>query len=119
MRPVAALPARILPPHGGTVCTYSSRQSSRLLQNPHFLWYSLSTVAIQHRPRLGHQWAQVEIMANTANVEMKSAEIEKIHAEISKLIAETAKINAEARWYPMVVVGTIFAAALALAKLLV
>ena len=44
--------------------------------------------------------------------------LEKIRAEIGKLIAETGKINAEARWYPLVVVAGIFAAAAALVKFL-
>ncbi len=48
--------------------------------------------------------------------EMTQAEIEKIHAEIAKLIAETAKINTERFWYPMVVVGGIFATAFAIFK---
>jgi len=42
---------------------------------------------------------------------------DKIRAEISKLLAETTKINAEARWYPYVAVAGIFAAAIALVKL--
>lgn len=56
---------------------------------------------------------------------MKAAELEQIHATISKAIAEsdklraeTAKINAEARWYPVVAVAGIFAAAFGLLKLL-
>jgi hypothetical protein len=43
---------------------------------------------------------------------------DKVRAEIAKLIAETAKINAEAKWYPYVAVAGIFAAAIALVKLL-
>lgn len=49
---------------------------------------------------------------------MSPEEIEKIRAEIGKLMAETAKINSEARWYPIVVAGGIFAAASALLKIL-
>lgn len=53
----------------------------------------------------------------TEHVEMTDAQAAKVYAEIGKLIAETAKINAEARWYPLVVTGGMFAAALAVAKL--
>jgi hypothetical protein len=42
----------------------------------------------------------------------------KIRAAIMALIAESMKINAEARWYPFVVVGGIFAAAVALVKII-
>lgn len=49
---------------------------------------------------------------------MEAATARKIDAEIAKLIAETAKINAEARWYPIVVVAGVFAAAISVAKLI-
>lgn len=42
----------------------------------------------------------------------------KVEAEIAKLMAETAKINAEARWYPFVVLASVFGAAMAAVKLL-
>ncbi|MFT3905996.1 MAG: hypothetical protein QM718_06820 [Steroidobacteraceae bacterium] len=42
---------------------------------------------------------------------------EKIRAEIGKLMAETMKINAEARWYPLVLTGGIFATAFVIIKL--
>lgn len=40
---------------------------------------------------------------------MTEIEMKRVDAEISKLIAETAKINKETIWYPMVVMGGIFA----------
>ncbi|MGE7136336.1 hypothetical protein ACQKIE_01770 [Luteibacter sp. NPDC031894] len=49
---------------------------------------------------------------------MNADDREKIRAEIGKLMAETAKINAEARWYPFVAAGGVFAAAFALFKLM-
>ena len=42
----------------------------------------------------------------------------KVDAEIAKLMAETSKINSEARWYPFVVLASVFGAAVAAVKLL-
>lgn len=41
----------------------------------------------------------------------------KVDAEIAKLIAETAKINAAGWWYPFLAVAGVFAAAIAVIKL--
>lgn len=49
---------------------------------------------------------------------MSQIQIEKICAETDKLIDETRKINAEGRWFPLVVVAGIFAAAFGFIKLL-
>lgn len=50
-------------------------------------------------------------------MESNDLDIEKIRAEITHLNAQSAKLMAETRWYPALVVGGIFAAALALLKL--
>lgn len=49
---------------------------------------------------------------------MTGIEHDKLQAEIQKLMAETIKIQAEARWYPFVVLAGVFAAAIAVVKLI-
>jgi hypothetical protein len=57
---------------------------------------------------------------------MTPIEIGKIHAEINKLMAETIKLGAETAkmqreraWYPIVIVTSAVAAAVALTKMLI
>ena len=43
----------------------------------------------------------------------------KLKAEIKKLGAESDKLMMETRWYPAIVMGAVFAAALGIAKIFV
>lgn len=52
-----------------------------------------------------------------SEADMVESQRRKVDAEIAKLIAETAKINAEARFYPLIVVGGILAAVATILKL--
>ena len=49
-------------------------------------------------------------------MERDEADAVKVIAEASKLIAEAGRINAQARWFPVIVAGGLFAVALLLAK---
>ena len=55
---------------------------------------------------------------NPMTLEQQRSADDKMRAEIAKLFEETSKLRVERVWYPFVVVGGLFAAAIALAKLL-
>lgn len=49
-------------------------------------------------------------------MERNEAEVAKVIAEAAKLVAEAGRANAQARWYPVIVIGGVFAAAIILVK---
>lgn len=55
----------------------------------------------------------IELDKLRSEIDKIRAETVRLNSEVRKIDSETAKINRETVWYPMVVVGTIFAAATA------
>mgnify|MGYP006379147441 CR=1 FL=1 len=49
--------------------------------------------------------------------ELETLQMDKLRAEISQLAAQSDKLMMETRWYPVVVVGTLVGAIIALTKI--